>query len=337
MKILLKQMEILCKNDTIEKIPFSPQITYFYGEMSTGKSTIARLIVFCLGGSFKNIPPTILEEIKSVQLLAVINSKEVLFEREIKNNHQIKISWKDDEGKPVGLLAPTEPGDWPILDEQIYSASDFILHLFNQPVLKVPIGDNLVRLSIRDLMWYCNLKQEELVSNFYNLGENVNHVKMLKSRTVMLFMLGLFDEKINEIEKAQFEVLIDKEKTEQDIQSAGFFLSKFGYGSEEQLNKEIENVAANLKSKNSDLNKSEGKYQEDTHFAEPLRKEIKELDDKIIELQTNQTDLRESIEEKLELKAELISSKAKLSRSTSAKENTRRRKVRVLSRLWAAD
>jgi hypothetical protein len=319
MKIVLKKMDVLCKKST-EKFPFSPQITYFYGEMATGKTTIVRLINFCLGGNFKNIPPTIMEELISVQLLAEINGKDILFEREIKDSKQIKISWIGDNGEPTGVLAPIVPSDWPILGEYIFNVSDLLYHLFGQIPLKVPLGDRVVRLGFRDLMWYCNLRQEELASNFYNLGEDRNYQKMMKSRIAMRFILGLFDEKLYEIEKALSDVSIDRQKIEQDIQSVGAFLGKFGYESEEQLKKEIEAASANLKTKAETLKKMHDGYKNDTHFVDALRKELKELEEKINRFENAQADIKYSIEEKLSLKAELISSKAKLTRSIFAKE-----------------
>ena len=145
-----------------------------------------------MGGNFKNIPPTIAEEIKFVQLITQIEDKLVTFEREIKNPNQIKVSWPDEDGKLMGVLAPIDPGDWPILGDDIFNASDLIYYLFGQKPLKVPLSDSLVRLGFRDLMWYCNLRQEELASNFYNLGDDRNYQKMMKSRIVMRFILGLF-------------------------------------------------------------------------------------------------------------------------------------------------
>ena len=111
--------------------------------MATGKSTVARLIAFCLGGNFKNIPPTIAEEIKFVQLITQIEDKLVTFEREIKNPNQIKVSWPDEDGKLMGVLAPIDPGDWPILGGRYVLMQVILFTIFSgQKPLKVPLSDS---------------------------------------------------------------------------------------------------------------------------------------------------------------------------------------------------
>jgi len=47
-RIRLKSLHLICKRAE-EKIDFD-QLSYFYGEIGAGKSTIARLIDYCMGG-----------------------------------------------------------------------------------------------------------------------------------------------------------------------------------------------------------------------------------------------------------------------------------------------
>jgi hypothetical protein len=52
MKIRFETLKLICKRSE-EVIDFSSQISFFHGELSAGKSTIARLIDFCLGASLE--------------------------------------------------------------------------------------------------------------------------------------------------------------------------------------------------------------------------------------------------------------------------------------------
>jgi hypothetical protein len=317
MNFKIKKLELECKKSR-ESIDFSPQITYFYGKMASGKTTIAHLISFCLGGDFDK-PPAIKEELLSARLFLSINGREAVFEREADSTNQIKISWEEN-GKVEGRLAPIEATPLPILGDQVFNTSDLIFYLLGQAPLKVPLGDNFVRLSFRDVMWYCYLKQEQLISNFYNLGENVYREKMLKSRFVMRYLVGLFDEKLYELEKKLHDISTTRKRTLQDIESVSAFLKKFGYGSDQELRNEIKLTESNSNNAKMALDNIRAGYNNDTHFADKLRKELVELTNQITRIEKAHMDLNESIEEKYSLRAELIASKSKLNRSNSARE-----------------
>ncbi len=55
MKIKFQKLVLLCKKSE-EVIDFSRQITYFHGQISAGKSSIVRLIDYCLGGDLEKTP-----------------------------------------------------------------------------------------------------------------------------------------------------------------------------------------------------------------------------------------------------------------------------------------
>ena len=55
MKIILDQLQVQTKQSN-ERIGFSDTITYIYGPVGKGKSTLARLIDYCFGGDLENTP-----------------------------------------------------------------------------------------------------------------------------------------------------------------------------------------------------------------------------------------------------------------------------------------
>ena len=56
------------------------------------------------------------------------------------------------------------------------------------------------RLSIRDLLWYCYLDQDEIDSSFFYLQRGGDTFKQLKSRDVLRYIIGFHDERIAELE-----------------------------------------------------------------------------------------------------------------------------------------
>ncbi len=96
------------------------------------------------------------------------------------------------------VLAPCQADSQPILGDTVYSISDLIFYFWGVDPPRVrqskfDAESPLIRLSFRDLMWYCYLKQEELESAFFHL-EDQN--RKWKSRDVMRFVLGYLTERM---------------------------------------------------------------------------------------------------------------------------------------------
>ncbi len=52
---------------TVERINFAKSVTFIYGPVGTGKSTVARLIDYCFGGKLEQTP-AIQQELVTVEL-----------------------------------------------------------------------------------------------------------------------------------------------------------------------------------------------------------------------------------------------------------------------------
>ena len=55
MKIRFSRLIMNCR-ESVEEIDLSAQISLFHGKISAGKSSIVRLIDFCLGGDLERTP-----------------------------------------------------------------------------------------------------------------------------------------------------------------------------------------------------------------------------------------------------------------------------------------
>lgn len=55
MKIHFHRLLLNCRQ-SIEEIELSAQVSFFHGKISAGKSSIVRLIDFCLGGGLERTP-----------------------------------------------------------------------------------------------------------------------------------------------------------------------------------------------------------------------------------------------------------------------------------------
>ena len=122
MNLRLETLTLQCRRSR-EVIHFSRQLSFFHGEIGAGKSSIARLIDFCLGGRLENTQ-AIRKELVSVELVAQIGDAQAVFEREASGSNQVRVNWKRESGEHAQVLAPLKASSTPIWGEAIFNLSD---------------------------------------------------------------------------------------------------------------------------------------------------------------------------------------------------------------------
>jgi hypothetical protein len=188
-----------------ERIVFT-DFTYFHGQMGAGKSTIARLIDFCLGGHLgeAEMTPALQTEFVSANLSLKVEGVTLSLERHAHSN-QIRARWTSNEDK-FEVLVPARAPDGEVLPGTgIEVLSDLIFFLAGKAPprvrrSKVKDDSELERLSIRDLLWYCYLDQDSMDSSFFHLESGGDQWKRLKSRDVLRFLVGFYQEQVAELE-----------------------------------------------------------------------------------------------------------------------------------------
>jgi len=204
MKFRLNELHLTCKK-AVAPIVFD-DISYFYGELGAGKSTIARLIDYCLGSSELVMTPALQSEFVSVSLLMTVGDTPLRVERE-RESQQALASWGDNQ-----LIVPVRQAAGVVLpNTQVEVLSDLVFHLQGlQPprVRKSQLNEDstLERLSLRDLLWYCYLDQDSMDSSFFHLDRDADTFKRLKSRNVLRAILGVHQERVAELEQRLEEI-----------------------------------------------------------------------------------------------------------------------------------
>ena len=190
---------------SVETIPFT-DFNYFYGEMGAGKSTIARLIDYCLGSKDVVMTPALQSEFVAASLTLSIGDVELTLERE-RGASQLIASWEDDQ-----VIIPARQANGPVLpNTEVEVLSDLIFYLqgMQPPRVRrsqVKLDSDLERLSLRDLLWYCYLDQDSMDSSFFNLDREAETFRRLKSRNVLRSILGVHQERVAELELQLEEV-----------------------------------------------------------------------------------------------------------------------------------
>ncbi len=319
MKMVFRALTLQCRQSR-EVIEFSPQVTYFHGQISAGKSSIMRLIDYCLGGNLEQTP-AIRQELVSAELSATLGENEVLFERDVQSN-LVQVTWQNSDGETGSVLAPlqVQTNAQPIWEGDVYTLSDLIFHLQGIRPIKVRKSKQrddspLVRLSFRDIMWYCYLDQDNLDSSFYRMEDQY---RKLKSRDAMRFITGFYTERMNDLEIQLDEVISERYAKIEAVKQVRKFLRDFGYGEEVEIQASIAALNDELNQSLEQLDLIRQKHQTDTHFADDLRQQLRELSNRLANEEEALEDVKERIIEQESLKAEFLSAKFKLAKATSA-------------------
>ncbi len=317
MRIRFKSLALQWKLDR-EVLDLEHQILFFHGQISAGKSTIARLIDFCLGGTLE-MTIALQQEFVSASLTANIGKYEVLLER-ASTSESVQVTWRSTDGKFASVLAPIQSKKIEIWTGGVESLSDLLFYLLDIVPLRVKrskVDDDspLIRLSFRNFMWYCYLEQEHLDSSFYRLEDSI---RANSSKDVLRFVFGYYSAKLSTLE---YELEKAKNEKQRKIGTAAelrSFLQRFGYDSMDAIDSQVQETKLELDKVKDKRKVLEGTYHADTHSSDDLRNKIRGLIGPIGDSEVALSDLNDRIEEQRALRAELISSKFKLARVETA-------------------
>src|SRR5687768_1632372 len=125
MNLRLHEITIHCKRERI-RISFQT-FNYFHGRMGAGKSTIVRLIDFCMGGDLVDTP-ALQAEFVAATLDVTIGGSRALLTRN-RNEPVVRAQW-GDEAEPFDVLVPVKQAAEEVLPgTKVAVLSDLIFFL----------------------------------------------------------------------------------------------------------------------------------------------------------------------------------------------------------------
>ena len=323
MIIKLKKLTIFTKQEPV--ILELDSISYFYGPISTGKSTIGRLIMHCFG---KNIDLTyaLQKEFISIQLKLLIGNNDVIIERE-KDSSQIVVHYNDKSiNDPKSLIVPLVSRDNVSLipDEEVYNISDLIFYLggVSPPKVlrsKVKEDSKRIRLGIKDLMWYSYLSQEEMDSSFFYLSKGEDFMKQLKSRDVLRYVLGYYQEEVSKLEEEMVAIREEKASTKTFAQQIRDILEQNNIDDTNKISEEMKLLQNSLLEIERKLTKIDSSIQNDNEDTiKKLRGERQEIYNTISEYENSLHFFDTQIEKQTKLKHEFLTANIRSDRDISA-------------------
>jgi hypothetical protein len=306
------------------QIDLAHAITYVHGQVSTGKSSIARLIDFCFGGNLERTP-ALASELVAVTLAARVGDYDVVFEREAQGSQQVRLTWQPCEGASDGLeagqaLVPT--GSVEAQEDELVNFSDYMFFLLGRSPIRVRRSKTdedspLVRLGFRAFLPFCYLRQEDLDSSFMRFNKPFEGAQ---SRDVMRIVLGLYNERIAELEQRLDSLLTDRRAREKAADEVERFLENLGFDTEAELAVELEATQQQLADAAQALEEERFRNDERPHVADELRDQLRAMSDRVDQEQEALGDIDGHHTEQVELRSELLTAKVRLFRSRRATE-----------------
>lgn len=320
MKIRLRHLVVHTKKSN-EKFVFADAVTFLHGPVSTGKSTVARLIDFCLGGELERTP-AIQQEFVTAELGLLLGSNECTIERAIDDTKGVRVTWVDENNAVESINAPFQAQENALLNAEVFNFSDLVFHLCGVTPIKVRQRSRdpdspLVRLSIRDIWWYSYLDQLHLDSSFFRLEDPF---KGRKSQDAMRFFTGLHSDRLSQLD-ADFLRITDEQRTKlAAVQQIRAFMEKFELGSEIEISEQLENTEKALFEATQIRKTLEQKRVTQIHPTDTLRATLRKLSSDIENTRIAIAESEELIAEQRALRSEFITAKLKTERTQAATE-----------------
>ncbi len=323
MKFTLLSLKLALR-ETDEEIDF-PKLSYFWGQMGAGKSSIARLIDYCLGGIIQ-LSPALQAEFVSATLTLELERSTLRIERQ-RDTMNVFASWVDDQ-KPYSVVIPAREAAGEVLPQTgVETLSDLVFWLSNikPPRVrksKAKADSKIVRLSLRDLLWYCYLDQDHIDSSFFYLEESAEFYMRLKSRDVIRYVIGYHDERVADLEAELDQLRANRTARIASIDSLSKALTEIGIESEAQVAEREVGLRIAIARVDAELTafRNGPREAQTTHATDELAQTARGLGIEIAQLDLDADELRSTHNRNVRHRNELDILSLKFRRSAEARE-----------------
>lgn len=245
MKVTLKFLQLHFRK-SVETIDFG-HVSFFWGKIGAGKSSIARLADYCLGADIQ-LTPALQLEFNSAELSLEVEGRGLTIYRE-RESSNVVASWIEGQ-QTMEVLLPARKADGVVVPgTSIEVLSDLVFHLAGLPAPKVRKGrhtadQRLERLSLRDLFRFCYLDQDGIDSDFFRLDGEGDWIRRAKSVDAMRFVLGYHQEQVAALESKLQDIHEQKVAAKAAAEALTKVLEEAGFSNPVEIDARVEALSA---------------------------------------------------------------------------------------------
>lgn len=297
-------------------IEFRPGLNVIVGPVSTGKSSLMRLLRIGLGGDIEAVFPEVKATVEALALNTTIDDSEYFIRRRLVSTSTAAVEIAGGNDEVLSLPAMRASASEPL------SYGDWLLEKLGLPRLEVPTAptrpaeSGTTPVSINDYLRYCRLTQEEIDVDI--LGSSV-WFKDNKRRIVFRILYGSYDARVAELQQELRELQSELRVLQADETAFARFLQGTAFANRADLEARrarAQNGLAGL----TEAQRETATAARRTPRAEALRAQTAHLDGLINEASMVVSRERRSTQEMLELRNQLQTKSGRLTRAIVAGE-----------------
>ncbi len=321
MKFYISSLDLQFKQGS-DVLTFN-EISYFYGMMGAGKTSIARLIDYCLGGDL-DLSPALQSEFVTAILNLQVEGNTLSLER-VRDTDQIVASWIKGEEK-INVVLPAKKALGEVVPGSgIENLSDLLFYLaeIRPPKVrrsKAQEDSDLERLSFRNLLWYCYLDQDSMDSSFFYLDADAAFYNRNKSKDVLRYIIGFHQEQVSELEAELQSVREERMALQAGAESLRNALESEGIAEKSDIESRILILRQEQNEVIGYISASRNQHRNDApHSADLLRQNARQLTTELQTIEDAISTIENTIDGDKRHLNELLMLKVKFKRISSAK------------------
>lgn len=310
------QIEQLVLVGTSRQVDFEPGLNVILGPTSTGKSSLMNLIRVFLGGGYS---PKRLPEVKaSVSDLAgalVVGGQGFSIRRPLVTTPTASVEIAGGDNEVLALPAMTA-------EAQGMSYGDWLLGKLDLPILRVPSAPTKpaesepTKVSINDYLRYCRLTEDQIDTDV--LGSS-SPFSDYKRRVVFRILYAAYDTEIARLQQELRELASEIRRMEASEGAAKLFLEGTSFENRAAVDQRLREVEARRESVLEEANLEANDVAEASQSQE-LKERAAELDALLAKDRGDRARESEAAQSLVELRNQLVTQSARLTRAIVAGE-----------------
>lgn len=296
-------------------MPFEPGLNIIEGPISTGKTSLMRLLAIALGAGYNGVTPEIDQAVSDLACELEIGDRTFAVVRRLLKSATAPVQVAGDgiaERLPAMRPDATSPRTYGM----------WLLDALGLPTLRVPQAptrpeeSTFIPVSINDYIRYCRIRQDEIDVDV--LGSS-QHFRDIKRRYVFRILYGGYDAEVAQLQDELRQTQAELTQLEQGSRAFEHFLAGTALENRAEINRQLDDALKRRAALQGDR-RALAQAAEATADVVALRTRFAELGDALSELQQEVNRERASARQLEELRNELRTQLSRLTRAIVADE-----------------